>query len=96
MLPEQCDATARRLFGQDSVQRTVDGRFKIGDRVRPTRQYVEKCCGGSVPYACVANWSIGFKITDIGPEGFPWKGEHSIECEGLDMLMLDTTSIEKV
>lgn len=81
---------------QDSVQVTCDGKFRIGDRVRPTRQYLQECCQGSVPMEMVNDWHKGFKITEIGPEGFPWRGAHAIEIEGGDMLMLDSTSIERV
>ena len=80
----------------DSVQVTCDGKFKIGDRVRPTRTYIRECCQGSIPMELIDDWSKGFKITEIGPDGFPWKGAHAIELEGCDMLMLDSTNIEKV
>lgn len=80
----------------DSVQVTCDGKFKIGDMCRPTKEYIENCSGGSVPYELVSNWSRGFKLIEIGPEGFPWKGAHPVELEGCEMLILDTTHIEKV
>jgi hypothetical protein len=86
----------RRLFGQDSVQVSCDGKFKIGDVVRPTTDFIDGVLQGSIPYEYVAQWPKGYKIIEIGPEGFPWQGCHNIELEGFDVIGLTTETIEKV
>lgn len=97
-LTEQASLADRicQWASMDSVQVTSDGRFKMGDWVRPTRRYIEECCHGSIPYEMAEQWGRGFRITEIGPDGFPWAGAHAIEIEGGDLLMLDSTSIEMV
>lgn len=90
------EQVVRRLFAHDSVQVSCDGKFKIGDRVRPTREFIDAVLGGSIPYECVAQWPQGYKIIEIGPEGFPWKGCHNIDLEGFDVIGLTTESIERV
>jgi hypothetical protein len=85
-----------KMFGQDSVQVTCDGKFKIGDLVRPTKDFIDGVLQGSIPYEYVAQWPKGYKIIEIGPEGFPWKGCHNIELEGFDVIGLTTEHIEKV
>lgn len=86
----------RDMFGNDSVQVSTDGRFKIGQYVRPTKRYIQNVLLDSIPYGIVEYWNRGFPITEIGPPNFPFPNEHYIECEGLDMMILDTTLIEQV
>ena len=89
------DSIVKRA-GMDSVQITCDGKYRIGDRVRPTEEYIRQCCQGSVPYEMVMDWRRGFRITEIGPAGY--LGEevwHHIELEGCDLLGLSTADIER-
>ena len=90
------EQTLRRLFGNDSVQVTCDGKFKIGDRVRPTKDFIDSVMQGSIPYENIAQWPQGFKIIEIGPEGFPWKGAHNIDLEGFEVIGLTNETIERI
>lgn len=83
-------------FMPDSVQVTCDGKFKIGDLVRPTKDFIDEVLGGSIPYERIAQWPKGYKIIEIGPDGWPWKGAHNIELEGFDVIGLTNETIEKV
>lgn len=90
------EQNVRKLFGHDSVQVSCCGKFKIGDRVRPTKAFIDSVLQGSIPYESIAQWPQGYKIIEIGPEGFPWKGCHNIDLEGFDVIGLTTEEIERV
>lgn len=90
------DSSLQRIFGRDSVQVTKNHQFKMGDLVRPTKEYIEQCCNGSVPYEMVQNWHTGFKIVEIGPEIGGMPGVHPIELEDCDSIFIDSEGIEKI
>lgn len=90
------EQSVRKWFAHDSVQVSCCGKFKIGDRVRPTKEFIDSVLGGSIPYECIAQWPQGYKVIEIGPEGFPWRGCHNIDLEGFDVIGLTTEHIEKV
>jgi hypothetical protein len=81
---------------EDSVQQTCDGKLRIGDMCRPTKAYLHAVQTGLTPEQADV-WHTGTKLVEIGPEGFPWGGCHSVElAPPFDTLFLDSSSIEKL
>jgi hypothetical protein len=89
-------ADAQRLLGNlDHVQQTSDGKFKIGDIVRPNKFFIDNCCSG-LDHAQALAYAKGVKIIDIGPADRSL-GTHPIELEApYDTLIIDSDQIEKV